>query len=635
MERKRRSKLIGKQMLAGLMVIGMLISSFPVVSNAETATSSEEQFRQLYLRLLETGDYSQQDITDLNLLYMTCYDIMQDVRKNEGFMAYQCYLEYPLIQLDGFKGSGAETYLTKFHLGKQDDTGFTERYVKVKEMVAEVQANLDDKMTDLDKLLWINEYLVETLYYKDNGTSSDHLGGSTLFNGYGVCEGYAAAMMIFLKAEGITCETVSGGNHEWVAAKIDGEWYHTDPTWNDTRAGRDGTHCFLMRNDDEFVNQLERKHTITTSDAMSDKSSKTVSTSTAYTNWYVHDVWNRMYYYDGYWYYVQDGAVKKNNIQGTAESIVYEGSNLTITGLENGVLSVSGGEGTKQFDLRQEDVKTTEGITEKTTEVTTENTTEKATEVTTENTTEATTEKTTEGTTEEITERATEATTENTTEKATEVTTEKTTEKATEVTTEKTTEKATEVTTEKTTEKATEVTTEKTTEKATEVTTEKTTEKATEATTEKTTEKATEATTGKTTEKATEATTGKTTEEATETITEKTTEDKSAVSSATDNQKIKIEKPVIKSVTNKKKNIIKIVLKKKVAGAAGYEIKYSTNKKFKKSVKTVRFTGKSKTISKLKKNKTYYVKVRAYKKDANGNKVYGKYSKVKKIKIKK
>ena len=76
-------------------------------------------------------------------------------------------------------------------------------------------------------------------------------------------------------------------------------------------------------------------------------------------------------------------------------------------------------------------------------------------------------------------------------------------------------------------------------------------------------------------------------------------------------------------------------MKKKVAGAAGYEIKYSTNKKFKKSVKTVRFTGKSKTISKLKKNKTYYVKVRAYKKDANGNKVYGKYSKIKKIKIKK
>ena len=75
MERKKISKLVGKQILAGLLVVGMLISSFPVVSEAETATSPEEQFRQLYLRLLETGNHSQQDITDLNLLYTTCYDI--------------------------------------------------------------------------------------------------------------------------------------------------------------------------------------------------------------------------------------------------------------------------------------------------------------------------------------------------------------------------------------------------------------------------------------------------------------------------------------------------------------------------------------------------------------------------------
>ena len=56
---------------------------------------------------------------------------------------------------------------------------------------------------------------------------------------------------------------------------------------------------------------------------------------------------------------------------------------------------------------------------------------------------------------------------------------------------------------------------------------------------------------------------------------------------------------------------------------------------FKKSVKKVYFKGTSKTISKLRKNKTYYIKVRAYKKNASGKKVYSKYSKVKKIKIKK
>lgn len=50
---------------------------------------------------------------------------------------------------------------------------------------------------------------------------------------------------------------------------------------------------------------------------------------------------------------------------------------------------------------------------------------------------------------------------------------------------------------------------------------------------------------------------------------------------------------------------------------------------------TVTVTGTSKTLSKLSKGKTYYVKVRAYKKDSTGAKVYGSFSSVKKVKISK
>ena len=76
-------------------------------------------------------------------------------------------------------------------------------------------------------------------------------------------------------------------------------------------------------------------------------------------------------------------------------------------------------------------------------------------------------------------------------------------------------------------------------------------------------------------------------------------------------------------------------LKKKVSGAAGYEMVYATNKKCTKNKKTVRFTSTSKTVKSLKKGKTYYVKVRAYKLDSANKRVYGKYSTVKKVKIKK
>lgn len=53
------------------------------------------------------------------------------------------------------------------------------------------------------------------------------------------------------------------------------------------------------------------------------------------------------------------------------------------------------------------------------------------------------------------------------------------------------------------------------------------------------------------------------------------------------------------------------------------------------AVKKVTVTGTSKTLSKLSKGKNYYVKVRAYKKDSTGAKVYGSFSSAKKVKISK
>ena len=67
----------------------------------------------------------------------------------------------------------------------------------------------------------------------------------------------------------------------------------------------------------------------------------------------------------------------------------------------------------------------------------------------------------------------------------------------------------------------------------------------------------------------------------------------------------------------------------------GYQIQYSTKKNFKsKKTVTVKSSKKvSTTIKKLKSKKTYYVRVRSYKK-INGKTYYGSWSKVKKVKVK-
>ena len=69
--------------------------------------------------------------------------------------------------------------------------------------------------------------------------------------------------------------------------------------------------------------------------------------------------------------------------------------------------------------------------------------------------------------------------------------------------------------------------------------------------------------------------------------------------------------------------------------AKGYEVKYSTGTKFsKKTTKTIYTAKTTFNIKNLKKNKKYYVKVRAYVKNGTSKK-YGAWSAVKTIKIKK
>mgnify|MGYP000011565227 FL=1 len=90
-----------------------------------------------------------------------------------------------------------------------------------------------------------------------------------------------------------------------------------------------------------------------------------------------------------------------------------------------------------------------------------------------------------------------------------------------------------------------------------------------------------------------------------------------------ENQKTKIK--------NISKNKIKL---KKIKGATGYKIQYSTNKKFKKKVRTIKTKKTTYKIKKLKKGKTYYIRYKAYKNSSEGQ-VSTDWSKTKKIKLKK
>ena len=96
-----------------------------------------------------------------------------------------------------------------------------------------------------------------------------------------------------------------------------------------------------------------------------------------------------------------------------------------------------------------------------------------------------------------------------------------------------------------------------------------------------------------------------------------------------------LTKPSILTAKNNKKKSVTLSWSKK-DGANGYQVQYSTSKKF-KSKKTVEITGSDITttrLKKLKKKKNYYIRVRAYK-TVDGRKQYSAWSAKKKVKIKK
>lgn len=95
--------------------------------------------------------------------------------------------------------------------------------------------------------------------------------------------------------------------------------------------------------------------------------------------------------------------------------------------------------------------------------------------------------------------------------------------------------------------------------------------------------------------------------------------------------KTAVSKAVISKLTNTAGRKLTVSVST-IKGVRGYQFIYAEKSNF-SGYKKVNSAKQSVTLSNLKKNKTYYIKVRGFKKDSAGNYVYGTYSTVKKIAV--
>lgn len=128
--------------------------------------------------------------------------------------------------------------------------------------VEELLSDAPTNGSDYEKELFANNALIKTCVYdKENAQNPDSTGHEN--DAYGaivshkaVCEGYARAFQLLCGRLGVDCVCISGkGNselHEWNCAKISGEWYQVDVTWNDSDTDEE-------YNDNRYFNLTDEK----------------------------------------------------------------------------------------------------------------------------------------------------------------------------------------------------------------------------------------------------------------------------------------------------------------------------------------------------------------------------------------
>ena len=112
--------------------------------------------------------------------------------------------------------------------------------------VDEITASAPEEASDYQMEIFVNDYLIDNCDYQSDA-SMKHNAYGALVNGAAVCDGYAKAFQILCNRLGIECVGVNGycpdfnkengesadTGHMWNCAKIGGDWYHVDVTWND------------------------------------------------------------------------------------------------------------------------------------------------------------------------------------------------------------------------------------------------------------------------------------------------------------------------------------------------------------------------------------------------------------------
>lgn len=335
-------KKVVKIVFVTTIILSVFIQSFSQFVFAATA-DSKKTFREELIQMFKSGDMTTHDVSGYGFSYSEISAIFNSVIENECLVEYYCGAS--IVQSTTRSESGI---IQTFKLLNMD-SNFLPRLEKMKKTIDDALSGLSDEMSELEKALYLHDYLLSKSGYYNGNNLITRSAGNLLAYGNGVCQAYSDAYILLLKLSGISCSHVASSsmNHVWPVIKLDGEYYHIDPTWDDTRATNSISHKYFLRNDEEFKN-LSHYSWINYFENITSKSDK-------YTDWFVHDIESPMYYYDGLWYFEDNNSIKCSTIDEGLSYTIVDGSLQTeknhIINISNGILKYTKGNVTQTIAL--------------------------------------------------------------------------------------------------------------------------------------------------------------------------------------------------------------------------------------------------------------------------------------------
>lgn len=233
--------------LCGLLALVLALALLPAPARADGTADARQRILDCYAQ-----DAESVDLSDCGLNADALNELFYGLLYGNELPWYADGYSYRYYENSGL--------ITEFIPRNLDETEYDRSLYEQK--TAEIlQETVFPGMDSWQILLSLHDYLAANCAYDESGTCRK--GYDLLVGGTAVCSGYARAYMDLAKRAGVECVYVKsdGMDHAWNLARVNGNWYHVDVTWDDPVPNRQGRvlHKYFLLSDGA-VSDPEHRH---------------------------------------------------------------------------------------------------------------------------------------------------------------------------------------------------------------------------------------------------------------------------------------------------------------------------------------------------------------------------------------